>query len=93
MDPFTTSAAIPVFNCHVYLRRPTAENGLFQARCASASEVTSSGATERECLQSMVIRFKYFVQEHRAQGQPIPWVEPELPREADEVERWISVHL
>ncbi len=88
-----TAGEVPVFDCHVLLRRPGRTGESFQARCANAPAVTSTGLTEREALQSIVIRFKYFIQEHQAQGQPIPWLNPELSPEPGEVERWIPVHL
>lgn len=84
---------VPVFDCHVLLRKPTADNPSWIARCAAAPSVTATGSTERETLQSLVIRFKYFIQEYHAQSQPIPWVSPELSPEPGEVERWIPVHL
>ncbi|OYW20643.1 MAG: hypothetical protein B7Z55_06975 [Planctomycetales bacterium 12-60-4] len=82
-----------MLNCHVLLRRPTDAGELYVARCAAAPSVTSSGSTEREALQAIVIRFKYFIQEHRGTGRPIPWISPEATPEPGEVERWIPVHL
>ncbi len=84
---------VPVFDCHVLLRRPGHPGELFQARCAAAPDVTAQGATEREVLQALVIRFKYFVEQYHARGETIPWQTPETPPAADEVERWIPVHL
>lgn len=93
MTSLPMSDAVPVFDCHVLLRRPSGPDEKYVARCAAAPEVTAEGHTEREVLQSLVIRFKYFLQEHRSVGQPIPWRVPELAPAPDEVERWISVHL
>ncbi len=93
MQTLPTAGTVPVFDCHVLLRRPLQAGELFQARCAAAPTVTSTGATEREALQSIVIRFKYFIQEHQASGTSIPWVHPEATPDSGEVERWIPVHL
>lgn len=93
MTSLPMSDAVPVYDCHVLLRRPSQSGETFVARCAAAPEITAEGATEREVLQSLVIRFKYFVQEHRSLGQPIPWHIPEQTPEPGEVERWVSVHL
>ncbi len=84
---------VAVYDCHVLLRRPAEAGGTFQARCAAAPSVSAEGPTEREVLQSLVIRFKYFIQEHQTAGQEIPWQSPELSPEPEEVERWVSVHL
>ena len=93
MNSLPTSDAVPVFNCHVLLQRPKESGGDYRARCATAVDVVSAGSTEREALQSLVIRFKYFVQEHRSRGQAIPWTDPPLQPADDEVERWVSIHL
>jgi len=93
MHIVSTTEPVPVFDCHVLLRKPTAAGEPWQARCAAAPSVSATGSTERETLQSLVIRFKYFIQEYRQQSQPIPWVSPEQTPAADEVERWIPVHL
>lgn len=93
MFKISAAADVPVFNCHVLLHRPTESGGRFSARCAAAPEVTAEGFTERETLQSLVIRFKYFIEQHRSQGQAIPWQDPELLPGEGEVERWVSVHL
>jgi hypothetical protein len=93
MHTLPTTGSVPVFDCHVLIRRRTEPGGKLFARCAAAPSVTAEGTTEREVLQSIVIRFKYFVQEHLGQQQPIPWTVPELTPEPGEVERWIPVHL
>lgn len=85
-------SSVPVYDCHILLRKPRGPGERFQARCARAPEVIAEGATERETLQSLVIRFKYFLEEHRKTGT-IPWREPALSPEPDEVERFIPVHL
>lgn len=90
-SPF--SGGVPVYDCHVLLRRPTEPGGRFSGRCARAPSVTAEGSTERETLQAIVIRFKYFLQEHESQGRAVPWTEPPAQPEPGEVERWIPVHL
>lgn len=93
MHIVSSPESVPVFDCHVLLRKPTESEQRWQARCAAAPSVTAFGSTERETLQAIVIRFKYFIEEYRRESQPIPWTTPELIPEAGEVERWIPVHL
>ena len=84
---------VPVFDCHVLLTKPAEPGGMWQARCANAAEVTADGPTERDVLQKIVSRFKFFVHEHQLRKEPIPWTTPPLTASAGELERWIAVHL
>jgi len=84
---------VPVFNCHVLVRKPTAAGEPWTARCATAAEITADAPTERELLQKIVSRFKFFVHEHHVQGEPIPWTDPPLTPQPGELERFIPVHL
>jgi hypothetical protein len=85
--------AVPVFDCHVLLRKPSQPGERFAARCARAPHVQATGTTERETLQQIYIRFKYFLTEHQSQGQAVPWHDPPCQPEPGEVERWIPIHL
>lgn len=92
LSPLSTTPA-PVYDCHVLLRKPTEPGGRWIARCAAAPEVAADGPTERETLIALVTRFKFFLHEHCAQSQPIPWRSPPLSPQDGEVERFIPVHL
>jgi hypothetical protein len=84
---------VPVFNCHVLLTKPTAPGELWTARCATAATITADGSTERDVLQKMASRFKFFVHEHHVRGESIPWTTPPLSPAPGELERFFPVHL
>lgn len=87
------TSAVPVFDCHVFLTKPTTPGEKWRARCARAPQVEADGATERETLMAIVSRFKFFIPEHHVKNEPIPWADPPLTPSPGEVERFIPVHL
>jgi hypothetical protein len=92
MMNFSTSP-VPVFDCHVLLTKPASPGDPWTARCATATGVTAAAATEREVLQQIVSRFKFFVHDHHLRNEPIPWTTPPLTAAPGELERFIPVHL
>lgn len=88
-----TTGVVPVFDCHVLLTKPAEPGGLWTARCAAAATVTAEGPSERDVLQKIVSRFKFFVHEHHLRNEPIPWTTPPLIPQPGDLERWIAVHL
>ncbi|APZ93858.1 hypothetical protein [Fuerstiella marisgermanici] len=83
---------VPVFNCHVILS-PADDAGRIQARVANFPDITAAGSTERDVLTSVMKQFKKTVMQLRADGKPLPWIDPpETPAEG-ESERFIPVHL
>ncbi len=88
-----TDAPVPVFGCHVLLRKPQLPGEPYRARCANAPTVMAEGSTERDVLMAIVTRFKFFLHEHRVHQQPPPFQSPPLTPVNGEVERFIPVHL
>ena len=82
---------VPVFSCLVYVRR--GDDGSVQARVANLSGIQDTAATERGALGKVVSAFKQRVAELVRSASPIPWIDPPLPAEADEQQRFIAVHL
>ena len=84
-------SSVPVFDCHVLLRRTDA--GGYEARAANLDGVRGTGPTERDALLATVKTFKQQVESHFRAGRPIPFRDPPQAPQPDEVERWIPVHL
>ena len=84
---------VPVYDCHILLAKPASPGEPWRARCAAAPDIAAEGPNERTVLQALVMRFKFWLHEHRLRNEPIPWTTPELTPAANEVERWIPVHL
>ena len=90
-DP-SANDAVPVFDCHVLVRGPDGE-GRFTARAAALPGITGEGPTERDALRNVVAEFKAAVARYLEAGETIPWSSAPEQAGADEVERWIPVHL
>ena len=50
-------------------------------------------ATERAALSKIVPAFKQRVTQFLSKDEPIPWIDPPLPRNDYEQERLLPVHL
>ncbi len=84
--------SVPVFNCHIYLSSPP-EGGPVVARGANLSEIRVEGRSDREALAAAVRAFKEAIGRSLAGGQAIPWIDPPLPAEPGERQRWVPVHF
>ncbi|HUG17685.1 MAG TPA: hypothetical protein VMM56_01835 [Planctomycetaceae bacterium] len=91
--PITDKNSVPVYDCHVILSPPDAEEHSYRAVVSNLPEVTAQGATERDCLHQIVSRFKAAIRACREEGRTIPWMEPKLEPKPGQQERWIPVHL
>jgi hypothetical protein len=83
----------PVYDCRAILTLPTGADHTYYAVVGNLSEVTGSGATERDCLRDLVTKFKNRLQEFREAGEEIPWTEPPISPNPGQQQRWIPVHL
>jgi hypothetical protein len=90
--PIGPPEEIPVYNCRVYVA-PKNEQGVVVARAAALADVVGRGESERAALQQVVALFKAKIVAFREQQEEIPWIEPALPAEPGELERWLAVHL
>jgi hypothetical protein len=86
------SPDVPVFNCLVIVSPRDAE-GLISARAAELAGIEGRGKSEREALAQVVAQFKDFVTRRYAAGDEIPWLQPPVPAEPGEQQRFIAVHL
>lgn len=86
------AASVPVFSCHVILT-PPGDDGKIVGRTANLSEISASGATERDVLKSLMQQFKTRVKQSLDAGQPVPFLDPPQTPGQGEVERFIPVHL
>lgn len=86
-----STCGVPVYDCHVLVRGPDAE-GLLHGRVANLPGITATARDERHLLQQIVKSFKSELVKFQTSGQAIPWT-PGDPRQADERQRWIPVHL
>ncbi|MEZ6125546.1 MAG: hypothetical protein R3C49_20555 [Planctomycetaceae bacterium] len=82
---------VPVFNCHVLLRKDAA--GRLTGRVSNLPSITAEGISERDVLKAITRQFKAVVQQSVNDGQPVPFQSPADVPQADEVERFIPVHL
>ena len=64
-----------------------------QGRVANLDGITVVGESERDVLASVVQQFKSAVSEILASKEEIPWIDPPLPKDADEQKRFLPVHL
>lgn len=85
------SQDVPVFNCLVYIARDA--GGQVRARVANLAGLTFTGENERAVLAQVVPAFKQMVVSALNERGEIQWIDPPLPRAADEQERLIPVHL
>ena len=85
-----TAAAVPVFNCIVYVSH--AGDGV-KARVANLAGIECTAGSEREALAKIVPVFKQRIAEWTSSNSPIPWLDPPSPPEPGEQTRWIAVHL
>lgn len=85
-----TDGPVPVFDCHVLLSQT--ESGV-TARAANLDGVRASGATERDALMAIVKVFKKAVEQYAQNNEPIPFLPRPHKPDANEVERWVPVHL
>ena len=83
--------SVPVFNCIVLLRRN--EEGKHAARVGNFDGLTAIGSSEREALADIVKAFKAKMAEFHERGEDPPFVDPPHAAAADEVTRWVPVHL
>jgi hypothetical protein len=84
-------ADVPVFNCLVYVLR--AADGTVRARVANLPGIEVTAASEREALGKAVLAFKQRIGELLGGAAAIPWIEPPVPAEPGEQQRFIPVHL
>jgi hypothetical protein len=93
MDPPNQleAANVPVFTCIIYVSR--AEGGGVRARVANLAGFECTAGSEREALMKLVPAFKERIRELLQNATEIPWIEPRLPKEPDEQERAVPVHL
>ena len=83
---------VPVFSCHVLLGKANSD-GLRTARAANLEGISATAAGERDVLRAVMEEFKARIQQHVQAGQEIPWTDPPVKPDADEVERFIPIHL
>ena len=81
---------VPVFNVVIYVSKSAAG---CRARVANLPDLNFSGPSEPAVLKQAVTEVKQCLGKWLAEGRSIPWIEPLPPREADEQERLIPVHL
>ena len=82
---------VPVFGCIVYVA--PAEEGGVRARVANLGGFECTASSERAALAELVAAIKRHVGELHQRGEPIPWIDPPPPAEADESTRYVPVHL
>lgn len=81
---------VPVFDCIVYI---AAIPGGVRARVANLAGLECTAANERQALAKLIPAFKQRVAELLQSNSNIPWIDPPLPRESDEQQRFVPVHL
>lgn len=86
---------MPVFTCIVYI---ASEGGSVRARVANleggdSEPLAFTAPGQREALAKLIPAFKQRIVQLRASGEHIPWRDPPAPREANERELLIPVHL
>ena len=82
---------VPVFVCLVYVH--TREDSTVIGRVANLAGIEASGSSERDVLGKLVREFKSRVSKMFAEGQEIPWVDPQQPPLENEQVRSVPVHL
>lgn len=91
IDSQSQPVNVPAFTCVVYVSQNDA--GEIYARVGNLSEIECHAATERAALSKIVPAFKQRVTQFLSKDEPIPWIDPPLPRTDDEQERLLPVHL
>jgi len=86
--PASEAEQVPVFNCHVFVRRTS--SGV-AARVANLPGIAVEAEDQRQAMQRILPLFKATVAELMKDG-PIAWIEDCTPNE-DEQELLIPVHL
>jgi len=81
---------VPVFNCIVYI---SSDADSVKARVANLPDLEVTASSEREALAQLVPAFKQRVSDLMQSETPIPWIDPPIPAEPGELQRFIPVHL
>lgn len=82
---------IPVFNCLVYVSKD-GDAGV-RARVGNLADLEATAPSEREALAKIVTAFKQRVAQLTQDETPIPWIDPPLPVQPNEQQRFVPVHL
>ena len=83
--------AVPVFNCLVYIS--TDGDAGVRARVGNLADLEATAPSEREALAKIVTAFKQRVAQLTQEETPIPWINPPLPVQPNEQQRYVPVHL
>ena len=90
VSPKSLPPTVPTFGCVVYVRRDKAG---VTVRVANLAGIEATASDERAALGMIVPAFKERVAQLLQDKQEIPWIDPPVAAEADEVKRFIPVHL
>ena len=81
--------SVPVFNCIVYI---SSDADGVKARVANLPDLEVTAASEREALAQIIPDFKQRITDLMQSETPIPWIDPPIPAEPGELQRFIPVH-
>jgi hypothetical protein len=92
MSALAGGPSVPVYNCVVHVSRAAAD-GTVVARVVNLAGIEVCGRSEREALSQAVASFKAAVSKCHAVGEPIPWLTDPAAPAADQMQRFVAVHL